>query len=496
MTLFYQVDCSVASSGKRIAVTKRRVRWRWGIANEDSLASGATGVQCRGYEHEVTLIWSITSGKRLVLLDGKEIHFSAGRRTEGKFQYSWTATETGNHFLTLTAYAAAPLKPIPGFKQFDLAINGQSYSDMNHIYELGVQGNHTKSRQLTTPTNMRYDAIAHPPGREEEIKWAQQVIRLEQKREMNHAGSTPPTRSQSLPVHAPPKEMNSVKPHSTSVTFARDFLSESPVIVNHGDLLSASLPIENNHCQTSSDDEFNPNRPPTYEAIWSTIMDAYDSSGSNQVDSTNQVDSRVVESEQWRTTESTVSNINPAPVYSAPIHQIQTENTHYEYGSTRGQTNGIPNNSVILHVQTENTDYDSENVQFQSKNIHNKADDISPRGVSGIDGVMQNLVNLDDILSPVFNTTLTMNRVNKKESTVNRSINSRGLPTKMGSPGQIGHPPTLQELKQMQGNENLNPTKEVMKIHRYYAAEQNSAALVIYPQHQQYNNYAHTQMYR
>jgi len=512
MSLFYQVDCSVASSGKRIAVTKRRVRWRWGTANNDALANGDTGFQCRGFEHEVTLVWSITSGKRLVLLDGKEIHFSTGRRTEGKFQYSWAAPETGNHVITLTAYAAAPLKATPGFKQFDLAINGQSCSDMTRIYELGVQRNHTKSRELTVHANVQYDAVVHPPSREEEMKWAQRVIKLEQKRDMNYAGSTPTTRSQSLRVDVPQREMNPVVHRSTSVPFAPDFLSESHATVNNRDFLSESRPIDDNYCQTSSDDEFNPNKPPTNEAIWSSIMDTYDSGGTN---GTNQVDSLAVETEVRRTTETTLNHINPAPVYPTPIHQaqtenthheygstpapvypapnyhIQTENTHHEYGSTRGHTNGIHHDSGVLHVQTENIDYDSENVQAQLKNVHNKNGVVSPHGVNGIDGAMQNLVNLDDILSPVFSTTLTMNPSVKREKMANRSINSRGLPPKMGSSGQIGHPLTLLELKEMQGNENVNPAREVMRVHTHYGAEQNPAALVIYNQQQQYNNYSH-----
>jgi len=536
MSLFYQVDCSVASSGKRIAVTKRRVRWRWGTANNDALANGDTGFQCRGFEHEVILVWSITSGKRLVLLDGKEIHFSTGRRTEGKFQYSWAAPETGNHVITLTAYAAAPLKATPGFKQFDLAINGQSCSDMTRIYELGVQRNHTKSRELTVHANVQYDAVVHPPSREEEMKWAQRVIKLEQKRDMNYAGSppatrshslrvdvpqkrdmnyagsTPTTRSQSLRVDVPQREMNPVVHRSTSVPFAPDFLSESHATVNNRDFLSESRPIDDNYCQTSSDDEFNPNTPPTYEAIWSSIMDAYDSGGTN---GTNQVDSLAVETEVRRTTETTLNNINPVPVYPTPIHQAQTENTHHEYGSTsapvypapiyhiqienthheygstRGHTNGIHHDSGVLHVQTENIDYDSQNVQAQLKNVHNKNGVVSPHGVNGIDGAMQNLVNLDDILSPVFSTTLTMNPSVKREKMANRSINSRGLPPKMGSSGQIGHPLTLLELKEMQGNENVNPAREVMNVHTHYAAEQNPVALVIYNQQQQYNNYSH-----
>ena len=141
---------------------------RWGIANEDALATGATGVECRGSEHEVTLIWSITSGKRLVILDGKEVHFSIGRRTEGKFQYSWTASALGNNVLTIVAYVDNPLRPTPGFKQFDLIVNGQSCFDMCHIYELGVHEDHTKHHERVVARYKGYVTTTHPHIQKEE----------------------------------------------------------------------------------------------------------------------------------------------------------------------------------------------------------------------------------------------------------------------------------------------------------------------------------------
>mmetsp|Transcript_26670 Transcript_26670/g.31459 ORF Transcript_26670/g.31459 Transcript_26670/m.31459 type:complete len:484 (-) Transcript_26670:404-1855(-) len=480
MSAFYQINCSVGSSGKRVSVTKRRVRWRWGMASEDAFATGSTGMQSRFHEHEVALTWSLTSGKRLVLLDGKEVHYSTGRRTEGKFQYSWTVSELGNHVFTIIAFAVTPMRSAPASKQFDLLINGQSYSDFHNINELGVQEDHTINRKLNIPANMECNTITCPPTREQEWQWAQQVIELEQKREMNEVEPVPRTPPSSL-CAGKNREMNRLASPSTKrVSFSCDIVSV--------DLLSAALPVQTGLCATTSEDEFNPNKPQSYETIWSSIMDAYDSGGTN---GTNQVDSLAVETEVRRTTETTLNHINPAPVYPTPIHQAQTENTHHEYGSTRGHTNGIHHDSGVLHVQTENIDYDSENVQAQLKNVHNKNGVVSPHGVNGIDGAMQNLVNLDDILSPVFSTTLTMNPSVKREKMANRSINSRGLSPKMGSSGQIGHPLTLLELKDMQGNENVNPAREVMKVHTHYAAEQNPVALVIYNQQQQYNNYSH-----
>jgi len=484
MTVFYQVESSVASSGKRVAVTKRRVRWRWGVANENALATGATGVECRGSEHEVTLIWSITSGKRLVLLDGEEVHFSIGRRTEGKFQYSWGASALGalgTNLLTIIAYANTPLRSVPGFKQFDLIINGQSCLEMCHICELGVHENLTKNYELAVAGNSGYDTSTHPPTREEERQWVEQVIKLEQKRDMNQVRTTQPTRSQSLPIGALRETDSVVPPHSKSVTFAHDLLSESSVILNDGDLLSASLPVEINHYQTPSDDEFNPNRPPSYETIWSTIMDAYDSGSTNQVDKSSRYPA--AEIEQWRNNETSSSQVDPALV-DPTIHQIQAENIQNDNKNIQIQTDGIHNNSGGLCVQTKSNDYKNGHLQINTKDLYKKTAVTSPRDVSGIDEAMQNLVNMEDILSPVFNTKLTMNSNHNKENRGNQTINSRGLPPKMGSQRQFGRRLTLLEIKHQQSNQRIDRSKEIMKACTHHSTEQNPVAMVAYHQPQ------------
>jgi len=448
MTVFYQVESSVASSGKRVAVTKRRVRWRWGILNEDALAAGATGAECRGSEHEVTLVWSLTSGKRLILFNGKEVYFSTGRRTDGKFQYSWTASALGNNVLTIIAYAAAPLRSIHGFKQFDLLINGQSCSDMCHIYELGVRNDHATNHELAVAANIKYDVITHPANREEEWQWAEKVIELEQKREMNQAESPPPTRSHSLPIRAQQDFDRVVPPLSNSVPFAHDLLSESSTIVNTEDLLSATLPMEVNCHQAPSNDEFNPNQPPSYETIWSTIMDAYDSSSTNQVDASSRYGTG--ETKARRNNETSESQVNPALL---------------------------------------NNDDNSRNLEVDTKDLNNKTAVISPRDVSALDKAMGNLVNLEDILSPVFNTKLTMKSDHEKGNRENRSR----LPPKMGSQRHFDRQLTLLEIKHQQSNQRIDPSKKVMKAQTHYTAVQNTGAVVVYHyQPQQYNNYPHS----
>lgn len=128
---------------------------RFGYPSLEALAEGRNGVDCRGEEHDVTVVWSLTSGKRQLSMDGKEITYSSSR--SGVFDFSWTTR--GNHVIKVVCHAAAPLTATPGFRQYDLFIDGQSFFIMPKVYELGIKGpnarvpGHAYSNQ-TSPTSM------------------------------------------------------------------------------------------------------------------------------------------------------------------------------------------------------------------------------------------------------------------------------------------------------------------------------------------------------
>lgn len=109
---------------------------RFGFPNKEALDRGLTGTDCRGEEHDVTIVWSVTSGKRQIAMDGKEIHYSSSR--SGLLDFSWTTR--GNHVIKVIAHAAPPLSATPGFRQYDLLIDGQSFFTMPKVYELGLKG--------------------------------------------------------------------------------------------------------------------------------------------------------------------------------------------------------------------------------------------------------------------------------------------------------------------------------------------------------------------
>ena len=86
----YQVDFTEENKGRHLDTTKRKITWKFGFAHPPSVfphlydgeeyvsyreegvdavggdatdASAAVGVDCRGREHEIVLIWSLVSGK-------------------------------------------------------------------------------------------------------------------------------------------------------------------------------------------------------------------------------------------------------------------------------------------------------------------------------------------------------------------------------------------------------------------------------------------------
>lgn len=147
----YQVDYTCEKAGKKLGMTKRRVRFRFGFADEDAILSGGkSGSDCRGEEHEITINWSLASGKQQVLCDGHEIHYEVKPR-EITLSCSWRFR--GNHVLKVVGYA----KPTSmrndkdgTKKQFDVLLDGKSFFDFLPIYALGTKPSNQAVHRIDT----------------------------------------------------------------------------------------------------------------------------------------------------------------------------------------------------------------------------------------------------------------------------------------------------------------------------------------------------------
>jgi hypothetical protein len=73
----------------------------------------------------------------MVLADGKEVHQSKARNNV--FDFTWTIK--GNHVLKVVAHAQPPMSAVPGFRQYDFFVDGQSFFTFPKVFRLGLAPN-------------------------------------------------------------------------------------------------------------------------------------------------------------------------------------------------------------------------------------------------------------------------------------------------------------------------------------------------------------------
>jgi hypothetical protein len=141
----YQVDFTLKNASKTFGFSKKRISFKFGVASEQAMAQGLTGAHCRGSEHEIIFVWSLNNGKRQILADGKDVHFSEsgqnGWTTDQVFQHHFQLqvpnldTALRCHLITQPAN-----RDMPNIRPFDLRVNGISYFQMSKIFQLGTAG--------------------------------------------------------------------------------------------------------------------------------------------------------------------------------------------------------------------------------------------------------------------------------------------------------------------------------------------------------------------
>ncbi|GAX10762.1 hypothetical protein FisN_14Lh282 [Fistulifera solaris] len=138
----YQIDYAVTNAAKTLGFSKKKVSFKFGFANL-AAPSGSTGAACRGSEHEVVFIWSLASGKRQLLLDGKDVHYSEsgqnGWTSDRAWQHSFPLHDAALRQTLKVHFISQPVsKDIPDSRPFDLRVGGISYFSFNQIFQLGT----------------------------------------------------------------------------------------------------------------------------------------------------------------------------------------------------------------------------------------------------------------------------------------------------------------------------------------------------------------------
>ena len=209
----YQIDYKVTGAGKTLGISKKRVVFKFGFANRDALSEGLTGASCRGSEHEVVLVISLASGKRHVLLDGREVHFSQGEKMMNRgfdFPFSIRIPGVGAVQARLCTDSQAGTNP------YNFFINGMSYFHFSKIYELGTPamrvGQLTQGRGYASNFTSNSELEAPP----EERRLIAQA-KLESMREL---------REQQEREASAPKQMN--REEGNLINFDDDVVGEGP----------------------------------------------------------------------------------------------------------------------------------------------------------------------------------------------------------------------------------------------------------------------------
>ena len=136
----YQIDHTVQNTAKTLGFSKKKVLFKFGFANDNAVRGGSVGPACRGSEHELLFIWSLATGKRQLLLDNKDIHYSEsgqnGWTTDRAWQHAFTLRDSQGGTFRVHFVTQPVSRDVPFSRQFDLRIAGISYFKFNMIYQL------------------------------------------------------------------------------------------------------------------------------------------------------------------------------------------------------------------------------------------------------------------------------------------------------------------------------------------------------------------------
>lgn len=444
----YRVDFANLAAGKTLAATKRRVRFRFGFSNAEALDQGLTGTHCRGAEHEVTLVWSLTSGKRLVLADDEEVHYSKGSRSETRFETSWTMN--GGHVVKLIAHAAPPLRHTPGFRQFDLQLDGLSYFDMPKIFELGV--NSSRSMVASTPSNYaNYSNYNLAPPQEEpyyetSVRRQEEISSVDRVATSRGFAESPPTVS----------------------TMSNDLMSD-PIKGHVQDHLASPVSIMDSRMITqaaSTYDEFTPVEPeaPSPAVVHNQILSAY------QTPSTPPSQPAMLALANEPHTEAQpvtpYSQVPAPPVYS-PTYESAPAALQYA-------TPVQPAPFQEASVATTPTTPSSQPTLTMAAPLDLEKEE---EPVSEMERALQTLVNFDDIATPMKTP-----QQRKKEEKLEQERKSRPKseplpPTKLA--WHLGDKAALNDIKE-NAEPRAAPSKEVMRPNAFDPRAAHSGMMVVY----------------
>jgi hypothetical protein len=506
----YQIDFSAIAAGKRVSATKRKMRWRFGYANPQALKDGRNGTDCRGEEHDVTIVWSITSGKRNITMDGKEVHYSTNRA--GTLEFSWQAK--GNHVIKVLCHAAPPMTAEPGFRQYDLSIDGQSFFTMPKVFQLGVNGavseakpgsyrnNYASSNTGYSPQTLHGDA---PTTRQQEQADLRAAIQASISESRHHLGESTGRNDQSSDLlgfagppaaSAPPvSDARSVASYySAPTTYGQSFASPPPPAypaataapsVAAGAIVPAVAPPGYYQAPPPAAPTYAASHVPPSYAAPAPISPAYTSPLPPQQASFSSPPP--VPPAPHPTPTGDVFGIHSAPMADpfAPKPVTQQDLTNAILASYQAPPQGAPQtpmaNNAGAPTTPRNNPAANGGVTLSMNNLALTTGDEKPK--SPFEKALCNLVNIDHIDEPAYGENkLTMM---KKEEAKKKVVNGKSVPLPPSGAGVAGTNAPLSQIKKDFEQPQNNTTEGIMNAPPPGAFHPNAAhggALVVHGQ--------------
>jgi hypothetical protein len=401
-----------------------------------------------------------------------------GRRADAKFEATWTMA--GQHNLKIVAHAAPPIRAIPGFKQYDLLLDGMSFFDMPRIYELGFKKDTRRSRAVAVSPEQHNFAYKNYRMDEERHYGGNQNRHYE---EEPHRFEAPMRRSTMETAMAPaPALTNSPSP---SVEMPKDVLSESP---RGPDLLQPPTSVPSNVVDEFAPVEARP-EPPTFDAVANQILSAYPAAAPAPAPLALANESH------------TYYQPAPAPAqqqpfynnygYGAPTPQMQQQQQIFYHGApsalvspdasmvaTTGQFFPQPQPLVVdPDVPRPEQPPLVTPTMMQPLEVDELRDSPPPKDEMG--RAIQNLVNLNDLNQTVTTPEQIKARKQKEEFGKRHHKSSPAPPAT--TDWNVGQNASLADIQQHKKS-NPVPSKEVMRIHAFDPAAAQAGMMVVYGQ--------------
>jgi len=363
----------------------------------------------------------------------------------------------GDHLVKLVAHAAPAVKNNPGFRQFELFLDGMSFFNFPKIFELGHASSHNNANNDMTfatyrGSNAAHSASSDPVSAPNLDRWDAQSV------DFHHAPSTYPEFLSDNSVLSDPTPPASVTPTFASPPTYPEFLSDNSVRSN---------PTPSNYCNPEPNlqsfasppsvaaapfDEFAPvcPPPPTTQDISNQIMSAYD-------------------------LPQTMTTIENGPDNNQSCHTQVLSLPPTLTSATPALCNTPPRDSPVSNISSSR---ELCNEKFSMNNLYEtEASPQSVRQLGELETAMQNLVNLDDINQAAeapMKLTMMKNEEQKKNIGNGKSV---GLPPINTS--WLGAQAPLSEI-QAHAPPRAAPSKEVMRAHAFDPAAQHAGMMVVY----------------